>query len=355
MRREHQRRPEGGLRRSAGRGPGDVDQASLVVLWGCNPSASGIHLVPKLRALQARGGKLVVVDPRRTPLAKHADLHLAPLPGTDVVLAMALARLAFAEGHADEAFLAPLGRRRRGVPHRGRPVDPRAGGGGLRVPADRIREAARLYAEARPALIRAGWGLERTRNGTDAVRAVLALPAVYGKFGERGSGWALSTSAGYRVDSARWQGEASRARVVNMTELGRILEETRDPTIRALYVYDCNPAVTVPDQGRVLRQLAREDLFTVVHEQVHTDTVDYANVVLPATTFLEHRELVKSFGGYLVQWSEPAIAPVGEARSNHAVMADLAARLGLDEPALAVSEDALAREMAGHARVDFER
>lgn len=334
--------------------PSDVDHAALVLLWGCNPSASGIHLVPKLRALRARGGKLVVVDPRRTPLAKQADLHLAPLPGTDVALAMAMARVAFEEGLADAAFLARHAADADAYREACAPFTPDRAAALCGVPADDVVRAARMYAEARPALVRAGWGLERTRNGTDGVRAVLSLPAVFGKFGERGSGWVLSTSAGYRVDSTRWQGPASTSRVVNMSELGRVLEEVRDPPVRAVFVYDCNPTVTVPDQARVLRNLAREDLFTVVHEQVHTDTVDYADVVLPATTFLEHHELARSYGGYLVQWSEPAIPPVGEARSNHRVFADLARRLGVDDPALQVSEKALAREIAGHARVDFD-
>jgi anaerobic selenocysteine-containing dehydrogenase len=339
--------------------PLEVDHAELVVVWGCNPSASGIHLVPRLRAVQERGGTLIVVDPRRTPLAKQADLHLAPLPGTDVVLALAVAHLAFTRGGADPAL-------REHAPD----LDPFVAAAAewpverasavCGVPAEQIVSLADRYGAAGKALIRLGWGLERTRNGTDAVRAVLSLPAVYGKLGRRGSGWILSTSAGYRVDTAAWQqvagGPSTPPRALNMSSLGEILDEGIDPPIRALYVYNCNPVATVPDQGRVIRGLAREDLFTVVHEQVHTDTVDYADVVLPATTFLEHHELVRSYGGYLVQWSEPAIPPVGEARSNHVVLRALADALGVgDAPELAVDELTLAREIAGHARVDFDR
>ncbi|MEQ1504820.1 MAG: molybdopterin-dependent oxidoreductase [Myxococcota bacterium] len=338
--------------------PLDVDHAEAFVVWGLNPSASGIHWVPRVRAAQQRGAKLIVVDPRRTPLAKDADVHLAPLPGTDVALALAIANLAFERGWADRAF---LDRWVDGVDaFRAAaaewPVERAAAETG--VPAEAIVRAAELYAGARPAMIRAGWGLERTRNGSDAVRAVLSLPAVYGKFGRRGDGWVLSTSSGYRVDAEAWrrvEGEpARRARQVNMSRLGRVLEETADPPIRALYVYDCNPAVTAPDQTRVLRNLARDDLFVVVHEQVHTDTVDYADVVLPATTFLEHHELVRSYGGYLVQWAEPAIPPVGEARSNHRVIVALAEALGVGgEPAFRVSEVELAQQIAAHARVPW--
>jgi anaerobic selenocysteine-containing dehydrogenase len=337
--------------------PLDVDHASCVILWGCNPSASGIHLVPHLRAMQERGGKLIVVDPRQTPLAKHADLHLAPLPGTDGVLAMAIARVAFEEGLADLPFL------ERWVPdaaqYRAAVFERTLSEAAAlcSVPDGDIVRAARLYAQVRPAMLRCGWGVERTRNGTDSIRAILALPAIFGQFGRRGAGWALSTSGGYGVDPRRWQkvDGAPATRTVNMSRLGLLLEELDDPPIRSLYVYDCNPVATAPDQARVLRQLAREDLFVVVHEQVHTDTVDYADVILPATTFLEHRELVRSYGGYLVQWSEPAIPPVGESRSNHAVIRALAVALGVGhEPAFDVDEVELARQMADIARVPWD-
>lgn len=348
--------------------PLDVNHADLVVLWGMNPSASGIHLVRLLRAVQERGGRLVVVDPRRTPLAARADLHLAPLPGTDTVLALALAHVAFAEGYADLVFLAKWCADVDAFRAAVAPWTPEAASEICGVPAAQIRGLAELYAASDPALVRCGWGLERTRNGTDAIRSVLSLPAVYGKFGVRGAGWVMSTSGGYRTDSSRWQQAPAPhlaipgvpgpcktpPRTLNMSELGRLLEEVRDPPIRALYVYDCNPVATAPDQGRVIRNLARDDLFTVVHEQVHTDTVDYADVVLPATTFLEHREIIRSYGGYLVQWAEPAIPPVGESRSNHAVIRGLAEALGLDEPAFRLGEEDLAREIAGHARVDFD-
>lgn len=331
--------------------PLDVDHADLVLLWGVNPSASGIHLVPHLRALQARGGKLVVVDPRRTPLAKGADLHLAPLPGTDVVLALALAREAFVAGHADQAFLDRWVDDVDAYRAACEPWTPERAAEVTGVDAAAIRQLAAMYAATPRALIRAGWGLERTRNGTDAVRSVLALPAIYGRFGQRGSGWVLSTSGGYGIDTTKWAPPTAR-RAVNMSQIGTALDDVTDPPIRALFVYDCNPAVTVPDQERVLRGLARDDLFVVVHEQVHTDTCDYADVLLPATTFLEHREVVRSYGGYLVQWSEPAIPPVGEARSNHAVLTDLARRLGVGDGDLDVTEDALADEMMRSAGLD---
>ncbi|MFZ5478902.1 MAG: molybdopterin-containing oxidoreductase family protein [Myxococcota bacterium] len=330
----------------------DVEHAAMCLVWGMNPSASGIHVVPPLKALQARGGRLVVVDPRRTPLAEAADLHLPVLPGADVPLALALAHVAFVEGLADVGWLEANATGWEDYRTAAMAWSPARAADATGVSPRDIEGLARMYAEASPAMVRCGWGIERTRNGSDSVRAVLLLPAVFGKFGVRGGGYAMSTSAGYRVDPAKWQG-TSDARGVNLSRLARAIEETRDPPIRALYVYNCNPMATVPDQGRLARQLAREDVFVVVHEQVWTDTCDHADVVLPATSFLEHDELVRSYAGYVVQWAEPVIPPVGEARSNHVVLQDLGRRLGVDDP---VTERELAAEILSHVpnAPDFE-
>jgi anaerobic selenocysteine-containing dehydrogenase len=324
--------------------PLDVDHADGLVVWGMNPSASGIHLVPRIRALLDRGGKLAVVDPRRIPLANQAHLHVAPLPGTDVALALALAHLAFRDGHADRAFLAEWAADAPAFEALVAAWTPERAAALCQIPERDIHALAELYASPGKWLLRCGWGVERTRNGTDAIRSILSLPAVYGKFGARGSGWVLSTSAGYRTDKSGYQ-LPHRARTRNMAHLGRILLEEQSPPIRALYVYDCNPVATVPDQARVVQGLSRADLFVVVHEQSLTDTCDYADWVLPATTFLEHKELTRSYGGYLLQWAEPVIPPVGEARSNHAVMRDLAERLGLSDERLQVTEEQLAAQV----------
>ena len=317
--------------------PADVAATNLLVLWGVNPSASGIHLVPPARAVQARGGSLIVVDPRRTPLARQADLHLAVLPGTDVALALALVHLAVRRGHVARDFLDVHADGSQELEVAAAEWTPDRAAAVCGVPAADIVRFAELYAAAQPALVRCGWGVERNRNGSDAVKAVLTLPAVYGKFGVRGGGYVMSTSSGYRMDAAAWQGptrESPRGtpRTINLSQLAAALEDVRDPPVEVLYVYNCNPAVTVPDQARLLAQLARDDLYTVVHEQVWTDTCAYADVILPATTFLEHEELTRSYGGYVLQWSEAVVPPVGEARSNHAVFQALAERLGLTGP-----------------------
>jgi anaerobic selenocysteine-containing dehydrogenase len=306
----------------------DIDHSACLLLWGANPSASGIHLVPVIKRLRARGGKVVVVDPRRIPLAEAADIHLAVLPGTDVPVALAMAHVAFVEGLADEVWLDAHADGWESFREAARAWTPKRAAATAGVRAEDIEAAAHLYADATPAMVRPGWGLERTRNGTDSVRAALLLPAVFGKFGRRGGGYVMSTSSGLRADPTAWQG-TTKARSINLSSLGRELRERTDPPVKALFVYNCNPVATVPDQASVVAELSRRDRFVVVHEQVWTDTCAIADVVLPATTFLEHRELSNAYGTYTLQWAEPVIPPVGEARSNHEVMQDLGRRLGV--------------------------
>jgi anaerobic selenocysteine-containing dehydrogenase len=194
------------------------------------------------------------------------------------------------------------------------------------VEATLIATVAEAYAAAEPALIRCGWGVERNRNGEAAIAAILALPAVAGKFGVQGGGYALSSSAAYAVDRDKLTGPAPATRTINMSRLGRALLED-ESKIRALFVYDANPAVTLPDQNRVLAGLSRESLFTVVLDQVLTDTALFADIVLPATTFLEHTDVSFSYGTYAVMLGEPLLPAAGEARPNEAVFRELARRL----------------------------
>jgi len=308
----------------------DFPEARLIVLWGVNPSASGIHLVPILQEAQRRGARLVVVDPHRTPLAKKADLHLMVRPGGDLPLALAVIRWLFAEGRADLGFLAEHATGAEELRRRAEPWTFERAAEASGVPAEEIERFASLYADSSPAVIRAGWGFERNRNGGSAVAAVLALPAVAGKFGVRGGGHVLSNSGAWSVDRREAIGEPEPStRVVNMNRLGETLERA-DPPVEVLFVYNCNPLATMPDQERVRRGLLREDLFTVVFDQVRTDTALYADLVLPATAFLEHREVSRGYGALVLYDSAPVVAPAGEARSNPEVFASLCQRLGLD-------------------------
>ena len=310
----------------------DYRHARLVVIWGANPSVTGLHLVPHVREAQRQGAALVVVDPRRTPLAREADLHLAVRPGTDVAVALAVHRHLFDQGLADQAFLAAHTRGADRLREKATPwtFDRAAEVSG--VPADALARFAELYAKASPAVIRCGWGLERNRNGGSAVMAVLALPAVSGKFGVRGGGFSMSDSSAWNL-TKEWIGaEEPATRVVNMNRLGRALTELDQPPVAVLFVYNCNPAVTMPDQNRVLRGLQREDLFTVVFDQVVTDTARYADVVLPATTFLEGYDLARAYGPASLQLVKPIVDAEGEARPNAEVFGELVARLGLQQP-----------------------
>jgi anaerobic selenocysteine-containing dehydrogenase len=201
--------------------------------------------------------------------------------------------------------------------------------GAAGVDAAAIEQVARLYADSSPALIRCGWGLERNRNGGNAVMAVLALPAVAGKFGVRGGGYAMSNSASWNIERHWIAASEPDTRLVNMNHLGRALTEYDDPPVKVLFVYNCNPVATVPDQHRIVRGLQRQDLFTVVFEQVMSDTAFYADVVLPATTFLEGYDFAKAYGPIHLGLVRPVVEPVGEARSNADVFGELASRLGL--------------------------
>jgi anaerobic selenocysteine-containing dehydrogenase len=308
----------------------DYPHARLIVIWGCNPAVSGIHLVPFLRRAQRAGATLVVVDPRRTPLARQADLHLAVRPGTDLPVALAIINALFESGRADLKFLDSHTRNWQTLRDRaaGWSFAKAADVAGLR--ATDLEQFAQLYAETRPALLRCGWGVERSRNGGSAVAAVLALPAVAGHFGVRGGGFTLSNSPAWDVDAAAAACEpAPRTRVINMNRVGESLGPDFAPPIRALFVYNCNPLATLPAQNKVRSGLLRDDLFTVVHEQVLTDTARYADVLLPATTFLEHTEARRSYGAMLAQLAEPVIEPIGESRPNYWLFGELCRRLGL--------------------------
>ena len=308
----------------------DYEDARLIVIWGCNPSATGIHLVAHIKRAQKLGAKLVVIDPRSTPLARLADLHLAVRPGTDLPVALALLRDLFERDRADRAF---LDAHATGVEELRRAAGPwtldrAAAEAG--VPSGDLAQLAEWYGTIAPAVIRCGWGQERNRNGGSATLAILALPAVAGKFGVRGGGYTMSNSAAWGITAESLIDlPAPATRIVNMNHLGRALTGLTDPPIAVLFVYNCNPLATVPDQNRVRRGLEREDLFTIVFEQTMTDSARYADLVLPATTFLEQYDLARGYGAYHLQVVQPVIAAVAEARPNHEVFRALRCRLGL--------------------------
>jgi anaerobic selenocysteine-containing dehydrogenase len=311
----------------------DYPHARLIVLWGVNPSASGIHLVPFIKDARKAGAKMVVVDPRTTSLAKQADLHLPIRPGTDLPVALAMHKYLFDRGHADERFLAEHTHGASELRARADEWTIERAASVAGIDATLLERFVELYASTTPAVVRCGWGLERNRNGGSAVAAVLALPAVAGKFGVRGGGFTMSNSSAFGIKAAAWMNDTPEptTRIVNMNKLGDALLDYNDPPVQMLFVYNCNPLATMPNQNRVLEGLKRDDLFTVVFEQVFTDTARYADVVLPATTFVENYDIAKGYGPISLQLVRPVIEPAGEARSNPEVFSDLAQRLGIGE------------------------
>jgi len=308
----------------------DFEAARFIIVWGANPRDSSIHLVPRLKAARAAGARIAVVDPRRTMGGGLADMHLPVHPGTDVAVALAMIAHLERMGAVDRAFLAAHANGAERLLEAARPWTLERAAATARVEAHAIAALAEAYAAADPALVRCGWGLERNRNGAHAVAAVLALPAIAGKFCRRGGGYALSASGAYQVNDDILTGMAEPpTRTINMSRLGRALLEETAPPVRALFVYNANPAATIPDQNRVIEGLRRDDLFTVVFDQVMTDTALYADVVLPATTFLEHTELSTSYGSYGLMLGEAVIDPVGESRPNEAVFTAIGERLGI--------------------------
>jgi anaerobic selenocysteine-containing dehydrogenase len=305
----------------------DYPSARFILLWGVNPGVTGIHIMPFLKEARQNGAMLVVIDPRATPLARQADIHLAIRPGTDLVVALAIHRFLFEAGLADEAFLSAHAMEVDRLRERASAWTFERAADVSGVPASQIQIVAEQYARRSPALVKCGWGLERNRNGGSAAAAVMALPAVAGKFGVRGGGYSMSNSASWSINRT-WVTDAEpQTRAINMNRIGRVLTEPQSTPVKLLFVYNCNPAVTLPDQNRVLRGLERDDLFTVVFDQVLTDTARYADLVLPATTFMEHYDLAKGYGPITLQLARPVIDAVGESRSNSDVFAELLRRV----------------------------
>ena len=324
----------------------DVVHSKLVVLWGHNPVSTAPHFMPFLNEARRRGCVVVVIDPLRSKSADHADLHVAPLPGTDGYLAMGLAHLLVRAGRHDETWLNahtvgwPEFRSRLSA------YIPEIVAQQCGLTEDAVVGLARLYDERRPGLIRIADGINRNRNGGQNVRAVCALPALTGQYGVRGGGLAYSTSGRVKWDSMAVNQQLPRSRIVNMNRLGAaLLGEVDGPPIRALYVWGANPAASTPNTARIIDGLKRDDLFTVVHELFLTDTADYADIVLPATSQLEHTDLHKSYGHTLLTYNHPAISPLGECKSNWEVMTLLATALGFREPWLHQTADEVIDEV----------
>jgi anaerobic selenocysteine-containing dehydrogenase len=315
--------------------------AKLNVVWGNNATVTNLHLVRRIRQSKRNGGRLVVVDPLRTKIAEQADLHLAPLPGTDVLLAWSLATELERLGAFDDAFIAAnvLGFDDFMAAARAWPAARAAQACGLRE--EQIVAFARWLADADPLVFAPGNGLERGRNGGSSIRALIALPALLGKLG-KGSGIVLAASNAFPKTMAQLQRPdlaPPGLRTLNLIDMGRHLaEDDVDPPLRAVFIYNHNPLVVHPDQNRMRRGLAREDVFAVGIDVAMTESMAHCDIVLPAATHFEYADLYASYGHHWLQRAEPVIPPVGESLPNTEIFRRLANRFGFDDPCFADSD-----------------
>ncbi len=316
----------------------DIEQfqdARLIVFWGTNAIASNLHLWSRAQEAKRRGAKLIAIDPYRSLTAEKCHQHIALMPGTDGAFALGVIHVLVREGWLDRDYIARYTLGFEALAERARGFDPDRVAALCGIRPDEVTSFARDYWEARPAAIRLNYGMQRTHGGGNAVRAVACLPALAGHWRDPAGGLLLSTSGAYRVDEAALYRPdllaGRRPRTINMSTIGHDLLAA-DPPIDALIVYDSNPVAVAPQSSEVARGFAREDLFTVVLEHFQTDTADYADYVLPATTQLEHVDVHKSYGHYYMLANNPAIDPLGEALPNSEIFRRLAARMGFDDP-----------------------
>ena len=316
-------------------------RARLILLWGTNTLSSNIHLWPEIKRAMENGARLIGIDPYRNHTMDQCHQFIQLRPGTDAALALAMMNVIICEGLEDRDY---IGRHTVGfdkLRKRASEFPASRAASICGVEEETIVRLAREYAQTRPTVIRVNYGLQRHAGGGMAVRAISCLPAIIGAWREPGGGVLLSTSGMFRFDERALERPdliRGNPRTINMTRLGEALAEA-DPPVRAIYVYNSNPAAIAPDQARVIAGFKRDDLFTVVHEQFQTDTADYADILLPATTQLEHRDMVKPYGHYYLVYNEPAIAPLGEAKPNAQVFRLLAERMGFEEDCFKDSDD----------------
>jgi len=333
--------------------PEQFRHSKLIIAWGANIHGTNVHLWPFIVEARRNGAKLVVIDPVKTRTAALADRHLSVNPGSDLALALGLIHVIIGENLYDVDYVARHTHGFDELAALARTYDPTRVAALTGIASADIIQLARDYATTRPAAIRLNYGVQRSEHGGAAVRAITALPALTGSWKEVGGGLQLSTSHAFHFNSAALEMpelQPRPARIVNMSELGKALTELSDPPVKAMVVYNSNPATIAPNQAKVLAGMRREDLFTVVLEQFQTDTADYADILLPSTTFLEHTDLYRAYGHFHVQLARPVLEAPGETRSNVEVFRDLALRMGFDDQCFRDSEDIMIRSLlnSGH-------
>ncbi len=338
--------------------PEQFRHSKLIIAWGSNVLATNVHLWPFIVEAQRNGARFYTIDPVCNRTGKLADKHFAIYPGSDLALALGLMHVIIGENLHDADYVANYTNGFEALAARAREFPPERVEQLTGIAREDVVSLAREYATTRPATIRLNYGIQRSERGGSAARAIAALPALIGSWREVGGGLQLSTSSAFHLNTAQLEmPELQRqspigreARIVNMVELGKALTQLKDPPLKAMVVYNSNPAAVAPNQNLVLAGMRRTDLFTVVLEQFQNDSADHADILLPSTTFLEHTDLYLAYGHYYLQLARPALPAPGETKSNVEVFRLLAQRMGFEEPCFADSEDDMIRTLldSGH-------
>lgn len=335
--------------------PEQFAHSKFILAWGANIHGTNVHLWPFIVEAKRKGAKLVVIDPVRTRTAALADQHLAIHPGSDLALALAMMHVIIGEKLYDADYVDRYTDGFGELSEKVRDWTPVRASQFTGISAAEIAALAREYATTKPAVIRLNYGIQRSERGGAAVRAAATLAAITGSWRHLGGGLNLTTSQAFHLDRTalerpdlQWKSPLQReARIVNMSQLGQALTETMDPPVKAMIVYNSNPAAIAPNQNKVLQGMRREDLFTVVLEHFQNDTADHADILLPATTFLEHTDLYLAYGHYYLQLARPALDAPGETRSNVEVFRALAQRMGFRDRCFEDSEDDMIQTLLG--------
>src|ERR1700686_2061339 len=347
--------------------PEQFRHSKYIIAWASNSHGNNVHLWPFIAEARRNGAKFVVRYPYRTRTAECADWYLPINPGTDAALALGMMHVIIGENLHDADYVAKYTLGFEQLRDKVKEYPPERVAQWTGIAATDIRKLAREYATVRPSVIRLNYGVQRSERGGMATRAVVMLPCITGSWKEIGGGLQMSVSGAVDLNTEALKRPdlmntalGRHARTINMVELGRVLNTLNDPPVKALFVYNSNPASVCPEHNEVARGLLRPDLFPVVHEQFFTDTTDYADIVLPATTFFEHKDLQKAYGHYYLQNSDQAVEPLGECRSNVETFRALAKRMGFEDECFLESVDemmdtALSSENPWLSGIDRER
>ena len=332
--------------------PEQFRHARLILAWGANILGTNVHLWPFIVEARRNGAKLYTIDPYRNRTGALSDKHFFINPGSDTALAFAMMHVIIGDGLYDTAYLASHTQGFDGLRGRVKEWTPQRASGVTGIAAEDIVQLAREYATTRPAAIRLNYGVQRSERGAMAVRAIALLPVLTGSWKDAGGGLQLTTSQAFHLNRAgleradlQHRALGREARLVNMAQLGNALTTLHSPPVKALVIYNSNPASIAPNQNAVLAGLRREHLFTVVLEQFQNDTADHADILLPVTTFLEHTDLYFAYGHYYLQLARPALPAPGETKSNVEIFRLLAQRMGFDDACFRDSEDDMIRTL----------